>query len=132
MNRQLLLNAARSLGLTLAFLPALHGETPSLDQLLSVRSAARPKVSPDGRFVCWEVGETDWKENAYVTHLWLADTQKAMVTQALSAHQPGQVSLRGEVWRARPAPDEPGTLETGAEVMVEGIEGVTLTVRRIQ
>ena len=58
--------------------------------------------------------------------------QKALVTQALSAHQPGQVSLRGEVWRARPAPDEPGTLETGAEVMVEGIEGVTLTVRRIQ
>jgi len=58
--------------------------------------------------------------------------QRALVTQALSAHQPGQVSLRGEVWRARPAPDEPGALEAGVEVMVESIDGVTLTVRRIQ
>ena len=58
--------------------------------------------------------------------------QRALVTQALSVHQPGQVSLRGEVWRARPAPDEPGTLEIGVEVMVEGIEGVTLIVRRIK
>jgi membrane protein implicated in regulation of membrane protease activity len=58
--------------------------------------------------------------------------QRALVTQVLSAHQPGQVSLRGEVWRARPAPDEPGTLEAGVEVLVESIDGVTLTVRRIQ
>ena len=58
--------------------------------------------------------------------------QKALVKEALSAHHPGQVSLRGEVWRARPAPDEPGTLEAGVEVMVEAIDGVTLTVRRIQ
>ncbi len=58
--------------------------------------------------------------------------ERALVTQALSAHQPGQVSLRGEVWRARPAPDEPGALETGAEVVVEGIDGVTLTVRRVK
>jgi dipeptidyl aminopeptidase/acylaminoacyl peptidase len=69
------LRTALALGLTLAFLPALHGETPTIDQLLSVKSAARPKVSPDGRLVCWEVSETDWKENAYVSHLWLADTQ---------------------------------------------------------
>jgi membrane protein implicated in regulation of membrane protease activity len=57
--------------------------------------------------------------------------QRAMVKQALSAHQPGQVSLRGEVWRACPAADEPGTIEPGVEVLVEGVDGVTLTVRRI-
>jgi membrane protein implicated in regulation of membrane protease activity len=58
--------------------------------------------------------------------------QHGLVTQALSVHQPGQVTLRGEVWRARPAPDEPGALEAGVEVLVEGIDGVTLTVRRIK
>lgn len=58
--------------------------------------------------------------------------QRAMVKQVLSAHQPGQVSLRGEVWRACPAADEPGPLEPGTEVMVEGVDGVTLSVRRIQ
>jgi membrane protein implicated in regulation of membrane protease activity len=58
--------------------------------------------------------------------------QRALVTQTLSAHQPGMVSLRGEVWRACPATDEPGALESGTEVVVEGVDGVTLTVRRIQ
>jgi membrane protein implicated in regulation of membrane protease activity len=57
--------------------------------------------------------------------------QRALVTQALSAHQPGMVSLRGEVWRACPAAGEPGPLEPGIEVVVEGVDGVTLTVRRI-
>ena len=58
--------------------------------------------------------------------------QRAMVKETLSAHQPGQVSLRGEVWRACPAADEPGPLGPGTEVMVEGVDGVTLTVRRIK
>jgi membrane protein implicated in regulation of membrane protease activity len=57
--------------------------------------------------------------------------QRALVKVALSAHHPGQVSLRGEVWRACPAADEPGPLEPGTEVMVEGVDGVTLSVRRI-
>ena len=58
--------------------------------------------------------------------------QRGMVKQAVSAHQPGQVSLRGEVWRAVPAAGEPGALESGTEVVVEGVDGVTLSVRRIQ
>jgi membrane protein implicated in regulation of membrane protease activity len=58
--------------------------------------------------------------------------QRALVVQAVAAHQPGQVRLRDEVWRARPAADEPGTLEAGSEVTVEGVDGVTLLVRRVQ
>jgi membrane protein implicated in regulation of membrane protease activity len=57
--------------------------------------------------------------------------QRALVTQSLSEHQPGQVRLRGEVWRARPAAGEAGALEAGTEVLVEGMEGVTLLVRRV-
>ncbi len=58
-----------------ALAPALRGATPTLDQLLGLESVSRPTPSPDGRFVCYEVTETDWKENAYVSHLWLADTE---------------------------------------------------------
>jgi dipeptidyl aminopeptidase/acylaminoacyl peptidase len=94
MIRQLFLNAARALGLTLAFLPTLRADTPTLDQLLSVRSVARPKPSPDGRFVCYEVSETDWKENAYVSHLWLADTQTGRTFQL--SH--GRKSSDGAQW----------------------------------
>jgi len=57
--------------------------------------------------------------------------QRGLVTQTVSEHQPGQVSLRGEVWRARPAPGGPGTIETGIEVQIEGVDGVTLLVRRV-
>ena len=55
---------------------------------------------------------------------------RALVTQNLSAHQPGQVRVRDEVWRAKPAADEAGVLEAGTEVLVEGVDGVTLLVRR--
>lgn len=57
--------------------------------------------------------------------------QRALVTQPISAHAPGQVRLRDEVWRARPAPGgEDEMFEAGGEVTVEGVDGVTLLVRR--
>jgi len=40
------------------------------------------------------------------------------------------VRVRDEVWRARPAQGESGALAAGTEVTVEGVEGVTLLVRR--
>jgi dipeptidyl aminopeptidase/acylaminoacyl peptidase len=50
-------------------------QTPTIDQLLGMKSVGRPRLSPDGRLVVYEMTETDWNENAYVTHLWLADAQ---------------------------------------------------------
>jgi dipeptidyl aminopeptidase/acylaminoacyl peptidase len=79
MTQHLSRSVTRALALGLILSPALssplYGATPTLDQLLSVRSAAKPKVSPDGLLVCYEVSETDWKENAYVSHLWIAEAR---------------------------------------------------------
>ena len=55
--------------------------------------------------------------------------QKAVVTERLSEHAPGQVRVRDEVWRARPAAGASGAYEPGAVVTVEGVDGVTLQVR---
>ncbi|MCX6952619.1 MAG: S9 family peptidase [Verrucomicrobia bacterium] len=55
--------------------------TPTIDQLLSLKSVARPRLSPDGKLVAYEVTETDWKENAYVTQLWLADVPSGRSVQ---------------------------------------------------
>jgi dipeptidyl aminopeptidase/acylaminoacyl peptidase len=55
--------------------------TPTIDQLLSVKSVSRPRISPDARFVIFDKTETDWKENAYVTHIWLADVQSGRTFQ---------------------------------------------------
>ena len=60
---------------------AVAATTPTLDQLLSLKSVGRPRISPDGLSVVYEVSETNWKENAYITHLWLADVQSGRLLQ---------------------------------------------------
>ena len=45
--------------------------TPTLDEMLSLKTISSPKISPDGRFVTYRVRETNWKDDAYVSQLWL-------------------------------------------------------------
>ncbi|HJQ41246.1 MAG TPA: S9 family peptidase [Thermoanaerobaculia bacterium] len=72
----------RPLALALLLSSSLaFGATPTIDQLLSMKSVSRPRISPDGRLVAYELAETDWKENAYVTHIWLADVQSGRAYQ---------------------------------------------------
>jgi len=54
--------------------------------------------------------------------------QRALVIRTVASHEPGQVRVRDEVWRARPAAGA-GPFDVGAEVTIEGVEGVTLLVR---
>lgn len=58
-------------------LPALFcaevKHTPTLNETLSLKTISSPKISPDGRFVAYRMRETNWKENAYVWQLWLAN-----------------------------------------------------------
>lgn len=55
--------------------------------------------------------------------------QSGVVQVRVSRHEPGQVKVRGEVWRAVPFPDAAGPFEPGAVVTVAGVDGVTLQVR---
>lgn len=57
--------------------------------------------------------------------------QRALVIRKVASHEPGQVRVRDEVWRARPAAAGAGPFEIGAEVTIEGVEGVTLLVRGV-
>ncbi|RPJ77748.1 MAG: S9 family peptidase, partial [Acidobacteria bacterium] len=45
---------------------------PTVDDLMNVKSAGSPQVSPDGTWVAYTITSTDWKQDAYVTHVWLA------------------------------------------------------------
>jgi membrane protein implicated in regulation of membrane protease activity len=51
-----------------------------------------------------------------------------LVTQKVAEHEPGQVKVRDEVWRAVPAGGT-GPFEPGAVVTVAAVDGVTLQVR---
>lgn len=47
-------------------------DTPSFEDVLSLRSVGNPLISPDGEEVIFEVRSTDWNRNEYDTELWLA------------------------------------------------------------
>jgi dipeptidyl aminopeptidase/acylaminoacyl peptidase len=51
--------------------PVRH--VPTIDDLFAVRNIGSVRISPDGRFVAYSVTETDFKQNTYVTQLWLAE-----------------------------------------------------------
>jgi len=55
--------------------------------------------------------------------------QRAMVTVRVADHEPGQVKVSDEVWRALPSSDATGPFEPGVVVVVTGVDGVTLQVR---
>ncbi len=45
---------------------------PTIDESLSVKSAGSPRISPDGRYVAYEVQRANWEENAFERDLWIA------------------------------------------------------------
>jgi dipeptidyl aminopeptidase/acylaminoacyl peptidase len=47
---------------------------PTVDDLINVKSLGGAQISPDGKYVAYTVSETDWKQDAFVTQIWLANT----------------------------------------------------------
>jgi Tol biopolymer transport system component len=47
---------------------------PTIDDLLNVRSIAGVRISPDGKWIAYGVSSTDFKQDAFVTQMWLVDT----------------------------------------------------------
>jgi len=46
---------------------------PTIDDLLTVKSAGGVQLSPDGKWVAYTVSETDFRQDAFVTQIWLAN-----------------------------------------------------------
>src|SRR5437763_16581513 len=56
----------------MALSAAVSGQVPDTEQALSFKTAAGPQISPDGRFVAYEVRSTNWEDNSFDTQIWLA------------------------------------------------------------
>src|SRR5213080_951929 len=50
-----------------------QGHVPTLDDLLTIKSVGGTQISPDGKWVAYTVGYGDFKQDAFVTQIWLAD-----------------------------------------------------------
>ncbi|MGA2595636.1 MAG: S9 family peptidase [Bryobacteraceae bacterium] len=68
--------------------------TPTLDEMLNLKTINAPKISPDGRFVAYRMRETNWKENSYVWQLWLVDVTTGRSFQLTR----GKESANQEEW----------------------------------
>ncbi|HEY0099462.1 MAG TPA: DPP IV N-terminal domain-containing protein, partial [Pyrinomonadaceae bacterium] len=54
---------------------------PTVDDLLALKSVGAPRISPDGKWIAYGVSETNFKQDAYVTHLWLANVASGKALQ---------------------------------------------------
>src|SRR5260221_13648343 len=79
-----LVGATVSLGAQLAPL-APPKSAPTVDQILSLKRAGSPRISPDGRWVAYTVRETNWDDNVYETEIWLANAAGGATRQLTNA-----------------------------------------------
>jgi Tol biopolymer transport system component len=54
---------------------AANGPThvPTLDDLITLKSIAGTQISPDGKWIAYPVTYGDFKQDAFITQIWLAD-----------------------------------------------------------
>ena len=52
--------------------PLAAQKNPSFEEVISLRSAGSPQISPDGKHVAFTVTSTDWKANGYDSEIWLS------------------------------------------------------------
>jgi Tol biopolymer transport system component len=45
---------------------------PTIDDLLTIKSVGGTQISPDGKWVAYTVGYGDFKQDAFITQIWLA------------------------------------------------------------
>jgi dipeptidyl aminopeptidase/acylaminoacyl peptidase len=102
--------------------------TPTLQESLSLKSVHNPKISPDGRYVAYQVQETNWKDNEFVHQIWLVNVATGKSFQLTR----GKKSAGGVEWSPDgrwlafvterepsavepPAPNPPGKTEQKTE-----------------
>lgn len=60
---------------------------PTIDELIELPQPLEARISPDGAHVAYLVRQPDWKENEYITQIWLISTQGGEARQLTFAKQ---------------------------------------------
>jgi dipeptidyl aminopeptidase/acylaminoacyl peptidase len=63
---------------------------PTVDQVLSLKRAGSPELSPDGRTIAYTVRDTNWEDNSYETQIWLADARASTTRQLTNSKKSSQ------------------------------------------
>lgn len=74
-NKALLLALCLAVSPALALKPVIR-HVASVDELLQLRTlTGSPQISPDGRYVAYLISQADFKQDAFVTTIWLVHTE---------------------------------------------------------
>jgi len=63
-----------AIAMATAFATGAQTRVPTLDDLLTIKSVGGTQISPDGRWVAYTVGYGDFKQDAFITQIWLTDS----------------------------------------------------------
>jgi dipeptidyl aminopeptidase/acylaminoacyl peptidase len=74
-------------------LSAQTKHVPTVDELLTLKTIGAAQISPDGKWVAYTVGYGDFKQDAFVTQIWLADVATGRTFQ-LTRHDKSSSSPR--------------------------------------
>jgi len=69
--------------LSLAFSRALAADrhVPTIDELLTIKSVGGAQISPDGKYVAYTAAYGDFKQDIFVTQIWLAQVATGLTVQ---------------------------------------------------
>ena len=62
----------RATALGVIFLFCAAAQVPDTEQALGFKSVSGPRISPDGRFVAYQVRSANWEDNSFDTQIWVA------------------------------------------------------------
>src|SRR3989454_5934208 len=60
--------------LVMGFASEASPRVPTVDDLLTIKSVGGTQISPDGKWVAYTVSNGDFKQDAFITQIWLAET----------------------------------------------------------
>src|SRR5689334_2430873 len=62
----------RALALGIVVILCAAAQVPDTEQALGFKSVSGPRISPDGRFVAYQVRSANWEDNSFDTQIWMA------------------------------------------------------------
>jgi dipeptidyl aminopeptidase/acylaminoacyl peptidase len=104
------------LALAISFPSVLAAQEKHLatsEEILSLKLINSPKISPDGKFIAYRVRETNWKDNEFISQLWLVNVatgDKFQLTRGKKSANPAEWSPDGR-WIAFVTEREPNAVE---------------------
>jgi dipeptidyl aminopeptidase/acylaminoacyl peptidase len=65
-------------------------QAPTADQILSIKRAGSPAISPDAHYVAYTVRAANWDDNAFDTQIWIADATTGATRQLTNSKKSSQ------------------------------------------